>query len=577
MGKWSLGLLGLFCCVTIDAVAFANRDSLIQESLKNIRNPKVLEGLSDALLEYEDSEMQARGYFVKGLAYNYAAKANESSEAYRKALSFMHPDSIYDQRFTYPVVLRNLGISYYRSQNFQKGDSVFVRLRDLAIAKGDSLDIAMAQKSMANAMMMREDFDSAVVLMKEAVRIQEKLDYQGVPLTYLSMGSVFGRMSQPEEANRWFKLALTKLRNGKAPDRRMEGRVLNNIAVAFRDMDQLDSAQYYLKEALAIHKALGSIFDQVEVRGNLARNAIEMGMLDTAHRYLDEALTMVDENNPRSSQVLQNISLLSFDLAIKEKDLADADKWFTKFVSDLGYSRIKSDYRVMESLGRYFELKGEADSALAYFKASDAIQESLQKQQDARAIKKAANDVELIGLKSEQVKLKARYRKIFTYAILIFGFSFIVLWLYWRFRGKKVEELSSQLGQEVQFQFQDKNQIQELRLDDKVNEEKAQLKLKSKAVLSVSEIIYAQSEGHYVSLFLDGKTNPEVDRSSLKALQEELRDFDFQRIHRSYLVNCKYLKAVYATKVLLNNGTELPVSRTYKDDLQARFKEKPLD
>ena len=190
MGKWSLGLLGLFCCITIEAVAFANRDSLIQESLKNIRNPKVLEGLSDALLEYEDSEMQARGYFVKGLAYNYAAKANESSEAYRKALSFMHPDSIYDQRFTYPVVLRNLGISYYRSQNFQKGDSVFVRLRDLAIAKGDSLDIAMAQKSMANAMMMREDFDSAVVLMKEAVRIQEKLDYQGVPLTYLSMGSV---------------------------------------------------------------------------------------------------------------------------------------------------------------------------------------------------------------------------------------------------------------------------------------------------------------------------------------------------------------------------------------------------
>ncbi len=574
MGIRKIGLIGLLCCIDFIAFASSSRDSLISESLKNTRDPRVLMPLSEAMLEYDDAEMQARAYFVRGLALNYGAKAAQSAQAYKKALSYMHPDTVYDQRFTYAVVLKNLGIANYRAQEYAQGDSAFRVLRDYCLKKGDSLGFALAQKNRANAKMVREEYDSAVLLMKDAIAIYEAIDYQGIPLAYMSMGSIFGRMAQPQEAMSWFRMALARIEN--TPDRRLEGRIYNNMAVAYREMERLDSAQYYLSKALAIQEELGSVFDQVEIRGNLARNAIEMGDLSLAHENLDAALQALDERNPRASLILRNIWVLSLDLAIIEKQADVAKSWQQKLIETLGYKRIKNDYQLMERFAQYYELIGEQDSALAYLKAANELEEKIQRERDAEAIKKAANAVELIGLKSEKGRLEGRYRKTLTYGLILFGLSLIGLWIYWNTKLKKHKRSEIFLGSDgATFQFEDKSQVHEIRPGaSESGSGNAHLKLKSKAVIPVAEIIYAQSEGHYVNLFLKEKDKPEVDRTSLKALQEELEGQDFQRIHRSYLVNCKHLKAVYATKVLLADGTELPVSRTYKEELQARFKEK---
>lgn len=47
-------------------------------------------------------------------------------------------------------------------------------------------------------------------------------------------------------------------------------------------------------------------------------------------------------------------------------------------------------------------------------------------------------------------------------------------------------------------------------------------RLKSKAVINVKDLIYLQSDGHYVNLYLKDRNNPEVERSSLKNWEEKL-------------------------------------------------------
>ncbi|HBK90968.1 MAG TPA: DNA-binding response regulator, partial [Parvularcula sp.] len=70
-----------------------------------------------------------------------------------------------------------------------------------------------------------------------------------------------------------------------------------------------------------------------------------------------------------------------------------------------------------------------------------------------------------------------------------------------------------------------------------------------------------------------GKTH--IIRETMKTLQQRLDPGRFQRIHRSAIVNVKKVKELHPHSngeyfVVLENGSELKLSRSYKD-VVARF------
>jgi len=116
-----------------------------------------------------------------------------------------------------------------------------------------------------------------------------------------------------------------------------------------------------------------------------------------------------------------------------------------------------------------------------------------------------------------------------------------------------------------------KNEIKELNKILKNKEENISAKilhLKSKAIINISEILYIKSDGHYIEYFLNNKTTPEVDRSSLTEVLQLLPNKCFIRIHKSYIVNINFIKIINSTKVMLENGVWINLSRTYKQQLK---------
>ncbi len=95
--------------------------------------------------------------------------------------------------------------------------------------------------------------------------------------------------------------------------------------------------------------------------------------------------------------------------------------------------------------------------------------------------------------------------------------------------------------------------------------------LASSAVLSTNKIIFIKSDGHYLEFFLEDKERPEIDRNKIKEILD-LLPFNFVRIHKSYIVNTDFIKSKHATKVVLVNNIELPVSRTFRIDLEDSLK-----
>lgn len=87
-------------------------------------------------------------------------------------------------------------------------------------------------------------------------------------------------------------------------------------------------------------------------------------------------------------------------------------------------------------------------------------------------------------------------------------------------------------------------------------------------MVNADDILYCESDSAYCKLvFTDGKSL--LLSKTLKDVEESLHQDEFCRIHSSYLVNLNYVKKYIkgeGGEVVMNNGVNLPVSRTRKQD-----------
>lgn len=93
-------------------------------------------------------------------------------------------------------------------------------------------------------------------------------------------------------------------------------------------------------------------------------------------------------------------------------------------------------------------------------------------------------------------------------------------------------------------------------------------------VLETADIMYCKADDNYTEIYLNNNKKKLVSKT-LKYIQESLKDANFARVHKSYLVNVnevvKYIKGKGGS-VVLSNGKEIMVSASKKSDLLSYFK-----
>ena len=85
--------------------------------------------------------------------------------------------------------------------------------------------------------------------------------------------------------------------------------------------------------------------------------------------------------------------------------------------------------------------------------------------------------------------------------------------------------------------------------------------------INYSDILYIESLKDYIKIFTAEEVL--ITYSSMKAIEEKLPPMQFVRIHNSYLVSIKAVKAVMGNTVELTNEVSLPISKSRKDELFA--------
>lgn len=98
--------------------------------------------------------------------------------------------------------------------------------------------------------------------------------------------------------------------------------------------------------------------------------------------------------------------------------------------------------------------------------------------------------------------------------------------------------------------------------------------LSGRSAVYIRDIIYLESDKHYVNYYVADKVNPIKMRESISDCEKRYAEYNFVRIHKCYLVNLRYLVHFDNNKdeVLLGGiNKRLPMSKNLKRNVDEKY------
>ncbi len=89
--------------------------------------------------------------------------------------------------------------------------------------------------------------------------------------------------------------------------------------------------------------------------------------------------------------------------------------------------------------------------------------------------------------------------------------------------------------------------------------------------IPLESILYAEGCKDYVKIHLSGSDTPVLSLMSMKSLEAKLPSKRFRRVHKSFIVQVSKIES-FSKNHLIVNGTSLPVSDSFKNELAEIFR-----
>lgn len=95
-----------------------------------------------------------------------------------------------------------------------------------------------------------------------------------------------------------------------------------------------------------------------------------------------------------------------------------------------------------------------------------------------------------------------------------------------------------------------------------------------KEILDVTDIIYVESHSH--DSFIHTKNGIYQQRIALEKVAMILLTYQCLRVHRSFIINVKYIDKWCTTKVVMTNGIEIEIGRKFQEKARRSYQDMKL-
>lgn len=458
-----------------------------------------------------------------------------------------------------------LGIAYTRARELEKALVFFEEtLDEIEAENADVSHRRAAHANLINVFRRAQDFASAIYHSEMLISLSDEGSMsRSLAFSYMNMGQMLLDLQYYERALDAFNTIDPDFLTGSMPLA-----VAKNQARAHQELGHYDSAIFYFERSIN--------FSGENINPNLKKSSFvslinlytEEGNFDKIPPLIDSVNLVINGRDPFPLHADFAIAQMNYLRTTNQKSEALAvGKDLEEYLENNNALKFSQDaFLIMSEI---YEEMGNTDLAYKYNKLFTDLEIVRSETRNTNSIQQAR--ARLAELEAERVVNEAEestafYQRLSIQQWILLGLLLIICLIIYRFYKKERTEKIFKSGELAEL----KKEVEQLSRQE-ASKELSFIKLKSRAVIQLENIKYIGSDGPYVEVFCDNKEKPEIDRNTLKALSEELPD-SFIQVHRSYIVNIHYIQSIFSNRLELKDGTEIPVSRSFKPKVELALK-----
>lgn len=396
---------------------------------------------------------------------------------------------------------------------------------------------------------------------------------------YDNLGLIYGRMGDTPSKLMYHRKALLTVQPADANI----AVIYNNLANAFLNLNQLDSAAYYYQKAADDPRTKWK--SRIHTYSGLSQVSFEKGRYTEALEWAEKAIPLAVQTGNALTMVAAKTKKAKALMGLKRYDesiavfqelqtLMDTNKEFA-FVEERSLNK--------KYLAQAMALKNGAPQVAELIDEYSKGRDSIHNFMITHAIENSRVQFETRqkedSIRLLQVNHNLQQTKLSRYRISLFGgfllaITLLALLFYIR-RQRRLERnileiQNAQLRSENAAFFGKIQQFEKAAptrtLRDFANESIV-LNGNEKTVFRIGDILYIQSQGNGVQVVTP---DSRVWRwQTMRNLEEALPNPPFLRTHRSYLINGMHIRQYRASQLTLANGDVIPVGITQTPHVEA--------
>ncbi len=528
-------------------------DKYKKKCRENSNNADSLFYYSTLLLKIKDSSAQYEGYFAKAYAYRNNLKTDSAIVNFQKALEFAKLKQSKSRAIRMSLITaindgkNDLALNY--------ADQMF----KLAHENNDSLLLAHAYNQRGIIFKEKGDLELAIKDYVNSSLIYENLKNPGIVNAHTNIAIAYDIIGQDSVSLKWFKKAYQEANTYQVTGLKI--RATNNIANHYKTLKQYDSSRVYYNKLLKIEDELNTYYKTLLYQ-SLSELSIYDKDFNKARKYLNLAKPLIVKgtNIERKIQIYSVSSKLESAVKSYDKSIIQLDSAILLAQNFKLPNRLFPLYLRKAEIHKNLE---QYQSAIEYYEKYNAIKDSLEQYKELSVIQE---NIAKYELKSREKTLKTyieNEKQLKSNLFIVGSISFVLLLgtiiFYWRYRVAKTKQKT------IEKNIKSSNDKLE-KLQQKLTSQKLDrnIKLKNNQLINCDELLFIKSDGHYLSIHIENRKTPIVIRQKLSELLSQLKDFEFIRVHRSYIVNTQKIVHIKYDALVIKPDIEIPFSRTYR-------------
>jgi len=167
--------------------------------------------------------------------------------------------------------------------------------------------------------------------------------------------------------------------------------------------------------------------------------------------------------------------------------------------------------------------------------------------------------------KNKQIELQQRLVESYQknrvlYTIAVIFASIAILYLIYLWKKEKIKKQKLHI-EKMSLEVEHFKTSEELKNVKKLIEKESVI-LRDKTKVNLEQLAYIKADDHYLSIHTIEKKNHFV-RGKLSDIIDELPS-NFVKCHRSYIINKNHIKQIQSKLIIMNDNSEIPISRGFK-------------